>query len=783
MQYNLLESSYIYSNTESNITLDVEEIEVLISLRDFATTSGVVTISGTDGGTDTLGIDADLGDRITIDQMRYYFNSAAVSGTVASGISFYYKDEEADSYSGLTTNVGDGYYYTTVPSLSAPRYVRIVHAMSGTNIIGDVIAWTVLNDDTVVDFGSDGALETTHVMTTTDYLGYDDYIKEIEIFNSGAQLANARVMIDPQYSDIDVLISISTSEDGPWVFARNTDLTIVDGDSWDTGRYSDTNSDTESKLRLDGTKTTGTYTTAIFKKDTDKLVHLDVNAEESADYMLSVDAEDYTSTVEMREHPTPPLSYIIYRKMDATDGRNNYIDFLVETDTDVYNMYIDDGCYFGNPACELEEVYDFTSNYGTTMTIDDVGTLKTFIIMYTRTGHGYYGSSYHRTYLMVTDGSGPWKHKTIQWRQIAYRDTSNGNVGRYDPQVFFIKPHYNGALWVYVRIQGDPSSGDMADEGYYLARYGSGVGTPSYKQYSASNFILDADVTYNSSTLWYIPIGGTAGVYRLSYVGDLLSSYTGTYTTDLKSVTSTLVDSGCWFGNQDSLYRLDSSSNLIDSMEGIATVDLGLIAVDPFDNTSFYIMDGSYLRRIFSDGRIDWSINLELIPQQLIAKPSGIWLLCNRWTDAGLAKYVGRMSGSIEKEMDFNPTWTPGTAEKNYYVPGFSEVAYDNPTNGDAIPLVDDPVWDSSLEWRKVNPDTYVLPREEYQQLRLTLRRPNTSLDLPTVDNVYMQDSVLVPNIYPGQSETLYLKVSLPTGVSAGGDYSSMLRVWWEHPV
>jgi hypothetical protein len=79
--------------------------------------------------------------------------------------------------------------------------------------------------------------------------------------------------------------------------------------------------------------------------------------------------------------------------------------------------------------------------------------------------------------------------------------------------------------------------------------------------------------------------------------------------------------------------------------------------------------------------------------------------------------------------------------------------------------------------------DNAILPREEYNQLKLTLRRPSTDIDSPTVENIYYQDNVEIADIYPGQSKTLYLKISLPDGITIGGDYSSMLRVWWELPV
>jgi len=99
------------------------------------------------------------------------------------------------------------------------------------------------------------------------------------------------------------------------------------------------------------------------------------------------------------------------------------------------------------------------------------------------------------------------------------------------------------------------------------------------------------------------------------------------------------------------------------------------------------------------------------------------------------------------------------------------------------IPLPDDLTWNDSLPWNKTVTNNAILPREEYNQLKLTLRRPALGIDSPTIDSIYYQDSVELVDINPKGSKTLYLRISLPDGVTIGGDYESMLRVWWERPI
>jgi len=666
---------------------------------------------------------------------------------VASGIAFYYKDDDAtgsgivNEYLGLTTSIGDGYYYTTVPTPSAPRYIRLTHTVSGTSITGDVVGLSILNDDTVVDFGSDGSLESTTVLTSLSYLDNNNYIKEIEIYNDGSELATAYILLEPQLNDADVLMSISASENGPWVSSIEEDMVVVDGTLWDTGNYSNTNSDTNAKLRLDGGQTVGTYTTHIFQKDFSKFANINVNRIAVSGTIMATDAEDYTSTIEIRSSHTMPLPFSSYKIFDIDGYYVHTEDYYIETSASgvkYYDMYTDDGYSLGSPP--ISKTFHGLLQFA--VWIDDNNFDFVSIV-----------------------APGPYENIFKSYKQIAR--TSGVTVTAYLPEIYFIKLDNDGGTWLYMYMNtstGDVGGFDIDGAGYYLFKYDTNMAL-EYKDKRSSDFITDLDVDYDTGYLWYIPIGGVNGVYKLDTDGTTLKSYTGEYTTDLKGLCANS-DGGCWIINGDSLYRLDSDANIIDSILDVGTINLHLVAQDINESDYLWIADGGYIKRIvIADGRAILSVTIAGPIEQLIPKHTGVWAACNRWSDTGKMRFIGKNSGIEETEID---TLMPPNVP--YYTglgtPGVSQANYDHLIKGADFPLPSDPVWNSSLEWNKVNPDTYILPREQYHQVKLTLRRSDAGIDSPTVDDIYLQDSVKITDIY-----------------NVGGDYSSMLRTWWEIPV
>jgi len=756
VKFNLLDSSYICVSGTINFT--IEDVENLLN------NSCDVTVSGGDD----IYISCDLVDRVAIDQIKYYFSSSTSSGIIVPTIGFYYKNDLADDWVDLQTNIGSGYYYTTITSPSAPRYIKLHHTIASG--IGTVKGFEVLNDDSVVDFGADGNLTSSTTLTTLSYLNYNDYIKEIEIYNNGSSTATAHIFIDPQYNDVDALLSISASEDGPWVFSRNIDYIISNANNWDCGQYNNTSTSgvADGKLRLNPGYTVGTYMTPIFKNDSVKFAYIDMLQTAVSGSIIAVDSDDYTSTLQIRSSHVKPIDYNVYRKIFIVSGNSRafyYKDYLLINDVEVYNSYESVG-YFDS--------YSFTSPHQI-IGVCHINYIngKCFYLHSFYSGHSGMNYYYMHIYLLTHTGVQIFK------RAIHYRSSASAASAASAVVVYFVEIDWNDGIWIYLWVEKGGTY-DLTEAGYYLLHYSSS-GSLLYKEYSSSNFISGCDPVkdYNGA-LWCSRITGTQTVLKIDSTGEILVSYDSV--TDVGRLCST-EDGGCWFIDNNALYKLNSNGVLEDSITNLEiTNSLNWVMRDESDDNFLWIVDGIYIKLISLDGRIYNSIYLgdSLSINRLHSISGGVFIYCTETgTGNHYIKFVEKMSGGVNKTI-LNDA-APLTEGVNYRT--MKAISYDNPILGNIIPLSDDPVWNDTLEWNKAVTNNAVLPREEYNQLKLTLRRPNTGVPSPSVENIYYQDNVEIINIPPGQSKTLYLRISLPDGVTIGGNYESNLRVWWELPV
>jgi len=941
MKFNLLETGYV--------TVSGTPYICLTDMQYILAGNGSTVISGTSDH--DLFIDCDIVDRINVYQIRYYFNSTTDSGTVASGIHFYYKNDSIDSYSSLTTQLGSGFYYAEVPGLSAPRYIRVNHTVSGTAITGTIVGLEVLNNDDIVDFGTTGELESTTAITTLDYLDYNDYIKEIPVFNDGSSPATAYIFLELQGTDVDSLISISDSEVGPWVCARSEDYVVVNGNNWLSGKYCNTyttaysntwnpndksvfitlsdanykatithsayhgvrstqgisdtmlfskkwyweiyigkvsgatythvgaakktvdldqalgessnayiyradgnkgnngsysafgdtftNGDTigvaldidegkiwfsknntwqgsgvpvsgtnpafsgladefypaismyysgdhvtanfpsltydppegfltfetlvaDGRLRLYSNALTGTYTTPIFNNDSVKFAQIDMAETSVSGSIIAVDSNDYVSTLEIRSSNTKPIDYNVYRELKFTKTGTftaafYYKDRFVETDVEAFSSYEGTGGYIISVNLGSSQYQD---NYIAGYVNNTDG--KCVIL------HSWTYSSYGDMYLFLLS------HDGYLSSNIKLRDTSMGEVF-----VYYLDMGVDDDFWIYMYSESALASIGYSNGGYYLFHFDSSMNR-LYEERLDSNFITSCDVIKDgTNSLWCNRATGTRGIYKLTSSGTISTTY--------ENVTEpgrlcTANDYGCWFIDSNVLYKLNSNGELETSIEDLEiNNELTWVMRDESDDDFLWIVDGAYIKLIHIDGRVYRTLDFSnhTINKLYSTKDHLIVYCVDGSTGNFYTKLVGRNSGTIVKNIQ-NETSPTGYALEKI----IKTIDYDHHILGSVIPLDHDSVWNDDLSWNKVVTSNTILPREEYHQLRLTLRRVNSSIDSPTVDAIYYQDNVKLIDIQPGQSKTLYLKVSLPAGTSSiGGDYSSMLRVWWEVPV
>lgn len=252
MQYNL--TQFGQTTSEGSITFSTDDLIAITS----STAAGIaVPGSGTISGTVIL--ECDLGSRVHVGEIRYYFGSDSPMSTVASGVAFGYKNESFETFTELTTYAGSTYCYTTISGGdSAPRYVKVSHTVP-TSVSGYANGFTVFNNEDYVDFGTDGT-DTDHNVN----LELEDNTSQIDaltVYNSGPIKAQAKLILEPQNTVIDDMLSISDSSSGPWYGVYRDEDLLSGGSIWDTGNYFQT--EVTTTLKLYSINTVGTYTTRI----------------------------------------------------------------------------------------------------------------------------------------------------------------------------------------------------------------------------------------------------------------------------------------------------------------------------------------------------------------------------------------------------------------------------------------------------------------------------------------------------------------------------------------
>lgn len=246
MKYNLLRNSIIQTQTSSgtgNIDLSYD---ALIKLYDNnLTSSGVgLTSSG------ILYLDVDLGSRIKVDGVRLYTDD----NSKKSFIKFYYKNYENDAYTLLTTYSGTSYYYTAIPTPSAPQFVRTV--VSGIDI--ELYELQIFNNDYIVEFGEDGT-ETVKYLDSAP-LGIVGEPDTIEIYNNSDNVVNAYACVDYTAISGDAYIEIASDVNGPY-YGIDDGIIIEDNSAdskyiWNMGDFNKTKANND-KIEITGLELLG----------------------------------------------------------------------------------------------------------------------------------------------------------------------------------------------------------------------------------------------------------------------------------------------------------------------------------------------------------------------------------------------------------------------------------------------------------------------------------------------------------------------------------------------
>ena len=749
MGYNLAEKSYIGSNsTVGNVNLIYQQVNTLVT-----TIIGDIEFLS---GDNILCIDCDLGHRVDTAEIKYYFTSNSSETIVASGIDFYYKNDEADVYTSLVTNIDSNYYYSTVPGQGAPRYIRLIHTISGTSTSGTVNGFEVLNDDSIVDFGAEGNLTQKNIITT---IADGDQIETIPVYNDGAITSTAYISIEPQETDIDSGISVSNSSSGPWTSPLDSDEMFVSSSVLDQGNYIANTQNLNGELSLINTTLSGMYRSRIVYVSYTPFNYLYFNQTTvtGTNAEVSVDIDDPVPTMEVRGSNTKPLDFAQFREMTYR-YEANYKTWIRYKDSYIENELL----YFESDdlSSQLLAVYDGKSSriYKQYLDIspenkDNFAFLAHYWPLDSSTNEvlnpeqsqyliigKYIDGNFNYGKLIGTD-DGYYSHLAVTDLRFISLDKNNG-------------------MWCYFyykkNIDSRPYS-EWISDGYHLMYYDSSFSRTIHVEDTDTDFIHRLSLDYENDHIWYESISSNS-VIKLDNTNTVLASYSSEI--DGLNGIAALPDGGCWFANKTKLIRLDSNGNKVDEIQ-TSIVDIIDIEIDGED--VLWIANTEGVHRIFTDGREHFFVPLITV-YTIKATDLGLWIQC---TDATIS-YIKRDLQGIYKTLD-----------KYRGMVGPMDIEVGGTYNGELFPVSHDTYW-NNLEWSKVGIEGYMLPEYYYHQVRLILWPGDGNS--PKIRNLHVVKNITLENIEPSSSKDIYLKVSV-NDVPRGQSYDSQLRVGWSLPL
>lgn len=780
MKYNTIKNAVtIINTTDGNVSLTGDQVTELIEVSE--TTVVTLTANSGTGNYDKLIIDCDFGVRLHSGEMRYYFDSTVNSNAVVSGIDFQYKNEEFQDYISLQVYVNQNYYNTNVSgTLFAPRYIRFTHDLEQTEgflttlsgyMEGNLRGLELYNDDTYVNFGTDGTVEGDNISVA---IGGDVDIRSVAIYNSGPNKSNAYISLDPTYTDFDKAIGVSITNNGPWVYPLEEELSIVVADeNASYGAYNNTEL-REGVIRLivyfDAYENfaskydSGDYTTKVFSSDSSVWNSIIVDRVLPLDGALKVDLDDGVETVEVRSSNYKPKSYHIFRELYTyyhTDSYSylRYTDKWVETD-----------------QIKTTSTVTLLKSHWTS----PGGWKNYFVVMDQRTerfgGFAFAnltGSSPYSDWLIFNTNS-----DLVTKSKYMVSSTSTSSLSFDWKEVKF---DYEGGMWVYFYAVSYSSSDFVDETGYYLCYFDQNM-TEKFKYFNTVDFVGAMGVSYTTKNLWYTTPESDQ-IQQIAFDGTVL--YNHFENTEVLGGLCVLYDNSVWYANGRNLYNLKETGIADDTKTLTNVSDNKFIAIAPDGDGSeaLWGLENFYVSRLLlygeNKGNKEFSVYVEHAIR-LYPVDSGVWVWCADIDNPGdsYMRYVSKVNKRIDREykLDYNST------------PGVLEHTYEDQMYAGKIPLTIDQEW-SNLEWKKVNTESFILSEDSYQQVKVALRRQapyerygdtvNVDAIFHTDDNFNQEDGSpnnLIWGEYLGNGRVYVEDNQLVLTNDVGGAYNAYIR-------
>lgn len=707
MKYNIAKNSLVTTNTTlGNTSLTSSGIEALLNYSE----TPIVTLRSINSG--ILVIECDLGKRVDVYQVNYNFRSNKAISSTASGIKFYYKNEPFDNYSVVPMLYDGTEHYYTLGSGSpfAPRYIRVSTTMTsisgGTTVTGTVHGFEVLNNDSIVNFGTDGNQASKNFFI---YKDGDININTVPIYNSGNFLADAVVSIEPVFSEIDQVLSISDSNNGPWISTFDENLVITNTDTLEYGQFNNTNStygiiQLSSILDKDSdyvfSSVSGTYTTSIFTwNNYEQSMFIVDKSISSAGGKLIVDSTDAVDTAEIRYSNYKPVTYSIYRTLYSYypgSGTTRYLAFK-------------DYWKFNDTLKQTSVYYFFSFSY-----YRDLVNYFVVIDPNTERWAGFF-------YTYSTSGS-----STAEWRifnnlkessSVTKLMSTHSTAGTSMSFVWYkIELDSNGGMWVYFYATAYHTTDIVDHTGYYLI-YLDQTLTIRYINYLESAFVYDMSIDYSTGYIWYTD-NSSDTIFKLSPNGTIVVNYSKMSFTDSLGGIVALDDGSAWYFDNGSLRKIKQlgstlSVYFLDSIENFTDSNFSTLEKDGDGSEALWFISGSQVGRIFisgnNKGKIDFEVTVDS-PLKLIPISDGCWIMSSYTTGSKMI-FVSKISKKIANTITSN----------NMNMNGIIDYTHDNKNYANKMPITIDDNW-KNLTWSKINTKSYILTESTYQQLRFTFR-------------------------------------------------------------
>jgi hypothetical protein len=331
-----------------------------------------------------------------------------------------------------------------------------------------------------------------------------------------------------------------------------------------------------------------------------------------------------------------------------------------------------------------------------------------------------------------------------------------------------------GGFWIYYYLSRNGSNG-----GSYYLRYYDSTMTKLYERSSTATqgtFLYDMDAIYSSEGyLWYTD-RELSTVFKINTDGTILASYLAT--EDIRGIMA-LADGGCWFIQGEVLIRLNSSGEKTNELS-LPSAIASYIYSDLEDG--FWLQDGWNVRHLRSDGTVIFSVEIENLYWITVINSGVITKQHDGSTSvAPKASYIDKNHKAVMRTWNYPRTEGGAQGSFDYSRLGVRSHTFDDTTDDHAshFPISIDSDWNTFADWKQVSLRDYNFTNEQYHQIRFTIRADN-SANSPEVFGAYTQRAIEIPNIYPGNYGTYYLKSDASTvSIADVGNYTSKIRAYW----